>query len=433
MELATMFIDMNAYFASVEQQMRPELRDVPVGVVPVMTAGTCCIATSYEARRRGVKTGTPVYDARRLCPELRLVEARPPLYVQMHHKFVEAIESCLHVNEIKSVDEVSCQLMAGEKTPAQATAKAREVKAALRQACGRYMTCSIGIAPNRFLAKVASNMQKPDGLVLIEAHELPRRLYGLELPDLPGIGAGMYRRLCGEGINTVRQLCALSINELRQIWNSVIGQRWWYWLRGHELAEMPITRQSIGHSHVLPPRYRHDRGAYAVLVRLLHKAAARMRAKGYWARRLRVGISFTPRGHWSAYRNLELCQDTITLTEAFLKIWQTRTAGKPLRVGLVLEGLVPQSYATQPLFEPERRRVRLSLIIDDLNNRFGEDAVYLGSMHNARRTAPMRISFTNIPDLPENDVSKADRRLRHWRQPAGLPKRAGAQSPGPRD
>ncbi len=415
MELTAMFIDMNAYFASVEQQMRPELRGVPVGVVPVLAENTCCIATSYEARRRGVKTGTPVYEARKLCPELRIVEARPPLYVRMHHKFIAAIESCLHVDEVKSIDEVSCRLFSGEKTPVQATRKALEVKAAMRRACGQYMTCSIGIAPNRFLAKVAGNMQKPDGLVLIEPRDLPYKLYGLELPDLPGIGAGMYHRLRYRGIETVRQLCELSIEQLRQAWSSIVGERWWYWLRGHELPDVPTTRRTIGHSHVLPPKYRTEDGSYAVLVRLLNKAATRMRAKGYWTRRLRVGVAYSPHGRWSAYRNLELCQDSVTLMEAFARIWQSHPAGNPSRVGVALEGLVPRSYATQPLFEQERRRVRLSRIIDDLNTRFGEDAVYLGSMHHARRTAPMRISFTSIPDLPETDIEKQNARIRVWR------------------
>jgi len=415
MVLSFMFIDMNAYFASVEQQMRPELRGKPVGVAPVMTDATCCIAVSYEARRRGIKTGTPVWEARKVCPELRIVEARPPLYVKVHHQFIAAIEECLHVDEVKSIDEVSCRLMDGERKPYQARAKALEVKESLRRRCGEYLTCSIGVAPNRFLAKVGSNMQKPDGLVILEPRDLPHKLYGLDLPDLPGIGAGMYHRLRYRGIDTVRQLCELSLDELHDIWSSVVGKRWWYWLRGHELPEEPTRRQSIGHSHVLPPKYRDDAGAHAVMVRLLHKAAARLRAKGYWARRLRVGVAYHPRGRWSAYRNLELCQDTITLTEAFEHLWRRYPTGRPSRVGLVLERLTPQSCATAPLFDGERRRVRLSRIIDDLNTRFGENAVYLGSMHDSRRTAPMRISFTNIPDLPDPNVNNANAKIRKWR------------------
>ena len=416
MELTTMFVDMNAYFASVEQQMRPELRGVPVGVVPVRAESTCCIATSYEAKRRGVKTGTPVYEARKLCPELRIVEARPPLYVQTHHKFIAAIESCLHVDAVMSIDEVSCRLMGRERDPAQATQKAFEVKAALRRACGRYLTCSIGVAPNRVLAKLAGNMQKPDGLVLIEPHDLPHKLYALELPDLPGIGRGMYRRLRHHGVHSVEQLCNLPVGELKRIWNGIIGERWWYWLRGHELPDVPTKRRSIGHSHVLPPEYRSAEGAYAVLVRLLHKAAARLRSKGYWTRRLHVQVYYLPRKRWEVYQNLEPCQDTITLMEAFSKLWPTRPAGQPFKVGVVLAGLIAQRYVAPSLFAAQRRREWLARIIDDLNARFGENAIYLGSMHPSRDTAPMRISFTNIPELPDPDLHKADNRIRSWRQ-----------------
>lgn len=415
MRLNSMFIDMNAYFASVEQQLRPELRGLPVGIVPVLAETTCCIACSYEAKRLGIKTGTPVYEARRICPELRIVEARPALYVKMHHRFVDAIESILHVDEVRSIDEVSCQLMAGEREPEQARRKAMEVKEAIRLRCGRQMTCSIGIAPNRLLAKLGSDMQKPDGLTILEPKDLPHRLFSLELTDLPGIGAGMYHRLRFHGVTTIQQLYERSEEELKNLWGSVVGRRWWYWLRGHELPEEPTRTASIGHSHVLPPKYRDDAGAHAVLVRLLHKAAARMRSKGYWARRLRVGVAYAPRGRWGDYRNLEVCQDTITLMEALEKIWAGRPGGKPSKVGVVLERVVADPYATQPLFEAERQRLRLSRIIDDLNARFGENAVYLGSMHDSRESAPLRISFTVVPELPDPDTVKADGKIRRWK------------------
>ena len=95
-----LFVDLNSYFASVEQQDRPELRGKPVGVVPMMADTTCCIAASYEAKAFGVKTGTIVADARRMCPDIVLVEARHELYVDYHHRIVEAVESCLPVTAV---------------------------------------------------------------------------------------------------------------------------------------------------------------------------------------------------------------------------------------------------------------------------------------------------------------------------------------------
>ncbi len=110
MALRALFVDFNSYFASVEQQEQPALRGRPVVVAPVMTDSTCCIAASHEARRFGVKTGTHIGEARKRCPGLIVVEARPSLYVNYHLKLVELVDSCLPVPEVRSIDEMSCTL-----------------------------------------------------------------------------------------------------------------------------------------------------------------------------------------------------------------------------------------------------------------------------------------------------------------------------------
>src|SRR5947209_1906793 len=201
---------MNAYFASVEQQERPELRGKPVAVVPVQAETTACIAASYEAKRFGVRTGVRVSDARRLCPGIRLVAARPELYIATHHCIIAAVETCLPVTAVLSVDEMVCRLRGPDRHPEAAVNLARQVKEAIWRDAGRCLNCSAGLAPNRFLAKVAADMQKPDGLTVILPEELPGRLHGLRLTDLPGIAGRMERRLHAAGVTEVRQLCALS-------------------------------------------------------------------------------------------------------------------------------------------------------------------------------------------------------------------------------
>src|SRR6185312_6972897 len=106
-----LFVDLNSYFASVEQQVRPELRGRPVGVVPAMVDTTCCIAASYEAKAFGVRTGTIVADAKKMCPDIVLVEGRHELYTEFHHKVVEAVETCVPVTAVCSIDEMACRLM----------------------------------------------------------------------------------------------------------------------------------------------------------------------------------------------------------------------------------------------------------------------------------------------------------------------------------
>ncbi len=399
MPLTTLFLDMNAYFASVEQQLRVDLRNKPVVVVPVLSDTSCCIAASYEAKRFGVKTGTGVGKARQLCPQLRIVKARPALYVRMHHRVIAAVETCLPVAGVCSIDEMYCRLIGRERQPDQAEQLARNVKEAIAQRVGPYLRCSVGVASNRFLAKVATNLEKPDGLVVLTPADRPGRLEALDLIDLPGIGRRMLRRLHKRSIRTVRELFDLSEDQLADIWKSVIGRQWWYWLRGEELYEPPTHRRSVGHSHVLAPEFRSHPGARAVLVRLLYKAAIRLRALGYWATRMHVAVSFLPKGRWSADTSLGMCQDTPTMLEALAELWRDNPGrGTPFAVGVTLYNLVAPPSAPLPLYPAELRRLQLCRTMDDLNNRFGRHVVYFGSMHNARRSAPMRISFTNIPD-----------------------------------
>ena len=404
MSLTTLFIDMDAYFASVEQQERPELRHKAVAVVPMITDTTCCIAASYEAKRYGIVTGTRVGQARRMCPGLHIVQARPDVYIRFHHAIVAAVESCLHVNAVYSIDEMACRLMGVEKQPRRAVEIARQIKRTLREEVGDYLGCSIGLAPNRVLAKVATGMQKPDGLVVIIPEELPDRLYSLELIELPGIGPRMRNRLHRHGVRTVRQLCALSEQRLQNIWQSVLGRRWWHWLRGHDLPDIPTHRRTVGHSHVLPPNLRNRTDARKVLVRLIHRVAARLRNMGYWARQMMIYVTYIPQGKWKSRAGLGLCQDTLTMVEALSTLWERCPQGTPIQVGITLFNLVADNNASLPLFASERNRVKLARTMDILNARYGAHTIYCGGMHGARDSAPPRIAFTNIPRLDPTEM-----------------------------
>ena len=148
MTLRALYVDFNSYFASVEQQLRPELRGRPVAVLPVLAETTCCIAASYEAKRFGVKTGTLVAEARKLCPDIRLVEARPAVYVELHHKLVEAIESCLHVERVLSIDEVACRLTGSDRRRERALALADQIKRSIA-AVASAPKCAVRSASHR--------------------------------------------------------------------------------------------------------------------------------------------------------------------------------------------------------------------------------------------------------------------------------------------
>ena len=166
--LRWLYVDFNSYFASVEQQLRPELRGKPIAVVPVETDSTSAIAASYEAKAFGVKTGTKIHEAKRLCPGLVCVLARHECYVEFHHRLIEEIERHIPVTAVCSIDEVACRLMDNEISLERSTAIARAIKNGIANNIGPYLRCSIGIAPNRYLAKVGTELEKPDGLVVLQ-------------------------------------------------------------------------------------------------------------------------------------------------------------------------------------------------------------------------------------------------------------------------
>lgn len=404
--LRYLFVDMNAYFASVEQQDHPALRGKPVGVVPVKAASTCCIAISYEAKRRGVKGGMPVWEARKLCPDLVLALARPERYVEVHHQMVEAVGQCVPVSQVLSIDEVSCKLLGAERSAAKAGEIARGIKAGIRR-IGDTLRCSVGVGPNVMLAKVAADMQKPDGFTVIDPADLPGRLHALALTDFPGIGPRMAARLHAHGITTVEQLTRLTAPQLSRIWGSKVhGLGWWYRLRGDDVPEKPTKRRTIGHGHVLPPDLRTPEKAWGVMVRLVHKAAARLRKVNYWAGQVVVTVADGDGGKFASARPVAPCQDTFTLLRAAADVWAVRPPTKPFQIGVTFTDLVPAASATPSLFSHERQMTTLSHAMDRVNKAFGPNAVYLGSMFGRTMNAPMRIAFTHIPDEETESVDQ---------------------------
>jgi DNA polymerase-4 len=422
-ELNWLFVDLNSYFASVEQEVRPELRGRPVAVVPMMVDTTVCIAASYEAKAFGVRTGTVVADAKRMCPEIVLVEGRHELYTEYHHRVVEAVESCLPVTAILSIDEMACRLMGRERPLLAALELGRKVKARIRERVGNALRSSVGLATNRYLAKVASDMEKPDGLVALPLDVLPGALRQLELRDLPGIGAQTEKRLNQRGIHSMDDLLALGCERSGEIWGSAWGERLWHWLRGEdfEMSEADHLK-SISHQHVLAPEMRTEEKAWAVAHKLLHKAAMRLRAANLWASHIGLAIGFaTSRGEngpapvsrfgvptrgWHDGLKLSECQDNPTLIAALRRLWESRPRGaefeQPYFIGVALGELVPARLHTLNLFEGldgEQSRARLLETMDALNHKYGLSTLAPATMLTAFKAAPTRIAFHSVPDV----------------------------------
>jgi DNA polymerase-4 len=419
--LRWLFLDLNSYFASVEQELEPKLRGRPIAVVPVVADTTVCIAASYEAKAFGVKTGTQVGEAKRMCPGIALVEARHELYVEYHNKIVEAVERMVPVTSVMSIDEMACRLIGREQPLLAALDLARRIKEEIRNTVGGTLRCSVGLAQNRYLSKVASDMEKPDGLVALTPDILEAALLRLRPRDLPGIGPRMEKRLHAAGIRTMQQVWALDREQMNHLWGGMGGGKLWHWLRGEDFEDAELEHaKSIGNSHVLSPELRTLEGSYAVVSKLLHKTAMRLRTARLWTTNLRLSVKFAvskeeaarqhlsgiPQLAWSQSTPLIECQDNQTLTEGLRKLWAAMPKGrnyqKPFYVGVSLNNLVPDHQHTLDLFaglETEVRRTQLSRTMDSINKKHGTTKLFFASMLPAGTAAPTRIAFTSIPDL----------------------------------
>ena len=424
---AFLHIDLNSFFASVEQQLHPEYRNKPTGVVPTMADTTSLIAASYEAKALGIKTGTRVSEAKRICPDIILVNGDHSTYAEYSHKIVAAVERVCPVAHTPSIDEMVCQLMGRERNPPAARQISLAIKQAIKDDVGETLRCSIGMAPNRYLAKIASDMQKPDGLIGLLPSQLPNSIAHLDLRDLPGIGARTEVRLNAKGIRTMPDLLALDRPAMHALFDSVWGDRMYHWLRGHDTGDdgAPVPselQKSLGHSHVLAPEHRSPEGAWAVAHKLLHKAAMRLRMEKFFTGSLAVTIKYSltrdqvqpartekvkkhlsgiTQTGWGMEARFRPCQDTLSLLEALQGCWKQSPTGpehqKPFFVGITLRNLIPEADVQTSLFEEPGNRNQLSATMDKLNLKYGHTTLHFAGMLPARDSAPTRIAFTQIP------------------------------------
>lgn len=405
------FIDLNSFFASVEQQERPALRGRPLIVVPVMADSTCAIAVSYEARAFGIKTGTGVRVAKRMCPNLEIIEARHEIYTDYHNGIVDALNT--HFVQVKplSVDEMACPIPSYYGTDEAQIRLMQTVKQSIYDRVGTCLRSSIGIGPNVFLSKVASSMQKPNGLTLL-AEDVRPQLFQVPLNNLPGIGRKMHLRLRLNGIETVAQLWDAPRQELRRIWGSVIGERWWYMLRGSQIADYGTSyggeRKSVSHSHVLPPEFRTPVGARAIQHRLFSKALARLRSYDMAAGSVYLWARYKNARHeyWGwrlqSRKHLHANDDTTWLRVVrplIESLPEGRSGFNPCQVGIAFGDLIKCQDQNLRLFDDVLRTARLCETVDALNQRF-EAGVGLAGVYEHRHQAPERIAFGKLVERP---------------------------------
>ena len=433
-EPAFLYLDFDSFFATAEQHFNPVLRGHPVGVVPLDTLHTGCIAVSREAKAMGVKFGATIKDARATVPDMIFLVARPDAYVRLHHRILASIERCVPVEKVRSIDEVVCRLLPSERR--QAHALAMRIKTALKNDFSDVLTCSIGIASTELLAKVGAEMNKPDGLVLLGDRQLPDRLSRLKLTDLPGVSDGIEARLRAAGVSDVPSLWRISAKHARAIWGSVEGERFWNGLHGGETERPATVKRMIGHSRMLPLDWRSPSKVRDCARQLALSAGRRLRRTDFHATKLttslRGGGLRTNRGSrkddqkWSAEIQVPPTRDDHTFLTALddtLSHATRAVAFKPRSVSVMLHGLVGPDAIQADLFagpvgveseqaggSQDSKWTRVSAVMDELRSAHGPSAISLGPKIDVPGGyLGSKIAFGRIPDLADfNDEPTED-------------------------
>ncbi|MDE2133328.1 MAG: type VI secretion protein ImpB [Alphaproteobacteria bacterium] len=383
-----LYLDFDGFFASVMQQAMPHLRGRPVGVIPFETSAansTVVIACSKEAKAAGCKNVMRVPDARVICPDIILVTQRPDLFRRAHNALLNEISCEIPIETVKSIDELACKL--DRHNIAEPNALAQRIKSRIRHNIGEQITCSIGFAANRLLAKIACKVDKPNGVTIWPPPDMPMPLLALPLEDIPGVGKRMEERLNQARIHTMADLWNSQPKQLRALWKNVNGERMWYALHGYDIQAMPTSRGMFGHGRVLPPQWRDPKHSLSCSRLLLTKAARRMRRDGFYANRLWLWLDIR-NGGWFGQREMPCVQDDHACLAALAALWDKALAAIPkraeiVRVGVTLLDLSPANARQLDLLEnDDGERQKCELItntIDGLNRKFGKRVVTLGA------------------------------------------------------
>ena len=402
-----LYLDINSYFATVEQHYNPSYRNKPLIVVPLDSDTTCAIAASVEAKKLGVKTGTNVGKAKKMIPDLICVKSNHDKYRDYHHRILKEIDKHIYVDDILSIDECAGRLTGKFQLKENAIELAYQIKKGITNNIGANIKCSVGIAPNKFLAKIATEIKKVDGLVVLEGSDLPQKLYSLNLRSLTGIGASTYTRLVSHGINSVESLCSKDASFLKRAFGNIYGEKYYYLLRGYNVPEEKKDTQSIGNSQVLPPEMRNSENAYDVARKLLLTATSRLREKEFFANGINLELSLANKSILKNYQKLNSLCDDFSLGDKMKFMWHSLTNNQTnlniKKISITLVNLTKQKNDQLALFDnstdcnlKEKNKLeQISKLMDEINKKEGKNMVTLGITRNKNDTGDA-IAFSSV-------------------------------------
>src|SRR3990167_7784584 len=380
MKRVILHVDLDSFFATAAQQANPNLREKPVGIIKAV-GRTCIIAASKEAKKYHVKTGSSVFEAKKLCPSIILVPADFEKYEDITYRFIEICQGYSPICEVFSLDECFIDITDTEKLWGNALSVALEIQQKLAAEIGDYLTCSVGISHNRLLAKLASTQAKPDGIYYLDKKSVFEALDKADLTDVCGIGFRLHRRLQALGIDDFRTLRACSLKFLYKHFGQFWSEHLYNLARGIDNSEV-IPSAEIPEAKSVSRTYTTHRNLYKKdeierLIRNLCEEASEKARKMQLAGR-HVGLAL--RGDEKSFYGHKMLKTYIDDGKILFNICQVifeNWTGKYIRFcGVTLSQLVKSKYVSTHLFPKDQQRKNLLTAVDKINDNFGTYTIF---------------------------------------------------------
>jgi len=405
MQPVILHIDMNSYFASVEQQANPFLRGKPIGVCAYLSENGCVLASSMEAKKKGVKTAMRVRNARELCPQMIFLQNDPAKYRSTTEKIFSILAEYSECIEPYSIDEAFIDLTGHAKSLTDGEKIGREISTRIKKEVGVFLRSSVGIAETRFIAKLVSDTIPKDSVVSLSSKNLPSYLKKIELEEIWGIGKGMKRRLADLDITTPLELQSASSTRILATLRRP-GYYLWASLNGIELHEIRLENpspKSIGHSYCLPKKTKDPAYLAKILMKLSEKTGRRLRAKDLDTQSIALGYRLLQSGGRHTRQRLPV--PLFDSLDIFRQGWRLLEADKlqePVTMLAISVGALKKSFDHPRLFtHPDDKKRPVLKALDEINDRWGDFTVTRGAMWGTEKNAHDRIGFRKTLPVPE--------------------------------
>jgi DNA polymerase IV len=398
-----MHVDINSCFATIEQQANPKLRGKPVAIAAYSTPNGCILAASVEAKRLGIKTGMCVKEGKFIYRDLIVLEPDPWKYRDVHLKLRKLLRTYTEDLVPKSIDEFVMNLEGYPAFKMGMRAIGRDIQQKIKTTIGEWIMVSIGVGPNRFLAKTAAGLHKPNGLDEINSSNFLEIYRGLALLDLCGIKQRNSARLGSVGIYSVLDFYDTPIPRLISAFHSIVGYYWYLRLHGWEIDDVGFGRHSYGNSYALPKPFKTLEELSPILYKLVEKTGRRLRNGGYRARGVHVAVSYRDGTYW--HHGHVLGKEVFDSRDIYKEAYRI-LCGSPYKtpVAILAEScfdLVNINTVQTHLFDDVWKKESLVSSLDKITEKWGEFVITPAKMLGTCGYVPDRIAFGGIKELEE--------------------------------